>query len=52
MKKDSLAKIKFSNLMSGEALESNDASGRLLTLYNTKKFRVENFFNKGNIFFL
>ena len=51
VKKDFLGKIKFSNLMSGEASNSVGASGGLLTLFNTKNFRVENIYNEGNIIF-
>lgn len=51
MKKDSLAKIKFSNTMSGEASDSEGASGGLLTLFNNKQFRFEIEYNDGNILF-
>ena len=51
MKKDSLGKIKFNNLMSVEASDSKGASGGLLTLFNTKFFRVESVYNEGNILF-
>ena len=51
MKKNSLGKIKFNNLMSGEALDLEGASRGLLTLFNTKFFRVESFYNEGNILF-
>ena len=46
-----MGKIKFSNLMSGEASDSEGAFGGLLTLFNTKHFRVESIFNEGNILF-
>ena len=36
MKKESLGKISFSNNMSGEASNSEGASGGLLTLFNNK----------------
>ena len=51
MNKDILGKIKFSNMMSGEALDSEGASGGLLTLFNSKNFRVELVLNEGNIIF-
>ena len=51
MKKDSLRNIKFSNMMSGEASDSDGASGGLLTLYKTNLFRVETICNEGNILF-
>ena len=51
MRKDSLGNIKFSSLMSGEASDSDGASGGLLTLFKTKSFRVELVFNEGNILF-
>ena len=51
MKKDSLGKIKFSNMMSGEASNLEGASGGLLTFFNNKHFRVELDFNEGNILF-
>ena len=51
MKNDILGKIKFSNMMSGEALDLEGASGGLLTLFNKKHFRVELDFNDGNILF-
>ena len=51
MKKDSLRNIKFSNMMSGEASDSDGASRGLLILYKTNLFRVENIFNEGNILF-
>jgi len=49
MKKESLERIKFSNIMSGEALNSKGASRGLLTLFNNKHFRVESEYNDGNI---
>ena len=49
MKKDSLGKIKFNSTMSGEASDSDGASGGVLTIFNTKIFRVELVFNEGNI---
>ena len=52
MKKDILGKIKFSNMMSGEASDSEGASSGLLTLFNNKDFRVESDFNEGNIIFV
>ena len=51
MKKEILGKIKFSNTMSEEALDSEGASGGLLTLYNTKKFKIHTMHNDDNIFF-
>lgn len=51
MKKDSLKTINFSNLMSGEASDSEGAFGGLLTLFKTNLFRVEIVFNEGNILF-
>ena len=51
MKKGFLGKIKFRNLMSGEASNSDGASGGLLTLFNTKFFRMESSCNEGNILF-
>ena len=47
MKKDSLGKIKFSNMMSGEASDSKGAPRGLLTLFNNKHFRVQSDFNEG-----
>ena len=39
--KDILVKIKFSNMMSGEAWDSKGASGGLLILFNNKHFIFE-----------
>ena len=50
-KKESLGKVKFSNIMSGEASDSEGASRGLLTLFNNKHFRVESKFSDGNILF-
>lgn len=49
MKKDFLEKIKFINMMSGETSDAEGASGGLLTLFNTKHFRIEAIFNEGNV---
>ncbi len=49
MKKDFLGKIMFSNLMSGEASDSDGSSRGLLTLFNTKIFRMKYSYNEGNI---
>ena len=49
MKKESLGKIKFSSIMSGEASYFEGVSGGLLTLYNNKQFRYNTLYNDGNI---
>ena len=51
MKKDSLGKIKFSNIMSGEDSNSEGVSRGLLILFNNKNFRFESEYNDGNILF-
>ncbi len=51
MKKESLGNIKFSNIMSGLALDSEGVSGGLLISYNNKHFRFEPKYNDGNILF-
>ena len=51
MKKESLVKITFSNIMSGEALDSEGASRGLLTLFNNKQFRFTTLYSDGNILF-
>lgn len=49
MTTDILRNIKFSSLMSGVGLDAKGASSGLLTLYNSKHFRVEVVYNEGNI---
>ena len=51
MKKEMLEKIKFSSNMNGEASNSKGVAGGLLTLYNTKQFKINSLYNDGNILF-
>ena len=46
-----LEKIKFSSNMKGEASNSKGAAGGLLTLYNSKQFKINTIYNGENILF-
>ena len=48
MKRDLVNKFSFSKTMSSEASDSDEASGGVLTLYNSKDFKLSTIYNADN----